>query len=137
MRSKIFTVAALALAGLTGAGFAQAHTNVQWQVTIGGPVGVPVYEQSRPVYVPRIYAPAPVVVLPAPRYYRHPTRWDADGDGIPNRLDAVYNPAWDRDGDGIPNRYDRHDSRRGDRDGDGIRNRNDRHPNVPDRGWGR
>jgi hypothetical protein len=39
-------------------------------------------------------------------------RWDRDGDGIPNRRDAVYNPHWDRDGDGIPNRHDRYDNRR-------------------------
>ncbi len=137
MRSKIFTAAALAFVGLTGAGLAQAHTNVQWQVTIGGPAGVPVYEQPRPVYAPRVYGPPPVVVVPVPRHYTHPTRWDVDGDGIPNRRDAVYNPVWDRDGDGTPNRYDRHQPRRGDRDGDGVRNRHDRHPNVPDRGWGR
>ena len=54
----------------------------------------------------------------APRYYGHsayrsaPTRWDRDGDGIPNRYDRVYNPRWDRDGDGIPNRYDRYDNSR-------------------------
>ena len=38
--------------------------------------------------------------------YRELTRWDVDGDGIPNRYDRVYNPRWDRDGDGVPNRYD-------------------------------
>jgi hypothetical protein len=46
------------------------------------------------------------------RSYREPTRWDRDGDGIPNRYDRVYNPRWDRDGDGVPNRYDRHDNSR-------------------------
>jgi hypothetical protein len=40
------------------------------------------------------------------RLHREPSRWDADGDGVPNRYDRVYNPRWDRDGDGIPNRYD-------------------------------
>ena len=43
---------------------------------------------------------------------QRPTRWDRDGDGIPNRYDRVYNPRWDRDGDGVPNRYDRHPNRR-------------------------
>ena len=43
---------------------------------------------------------------------------------------------WDRDGDGIPNRYDRTPDgevrfRRGDRDGDGVPNRFDRFPNDP------
>ena len=143
MRSKIFTLAALALTGLTSAGLAQASSSVQWQVTVGGPVGVAVYDpypyphQHRPVHTPRVYAPPPVVVLPAAPHYRQPTRWDVDGDGIPNRRDVVYNPVWDRDGDGVPNRYDRRDPRPGDRDGDGLRNRHDRHPNVPDRGWGR
>ena len=46
------------------------------------------------------------------RSYRAPTRWDRDGDGVPNRDDRVYNPRWDRDGDGVPNRYDRHDNSR-------------------------
>jgi hypothetical protein len=77
-----------------------------------------------------VYAPAPVFVpTPVVRYenrydgrydhrddarsgYRAPTRWDVDGDGIPNRYDRVYNPRWDVDGDGIPNRYDRFDNRR-------------------------
>jgi len=58
------------------------------------------------VYAPRVYGPPPVVVVPAPRRYSHPTRWDVDGDGIPNRHDAVYNPVRDRDGDGIRNRCD-------------------------------
>jgi hypothetical protein len=56
-------------------------------------------------------------VTPAWGIARPPTRWDRDGDGIPNRYDRVYNPRWDRDGDGIPNRYDRHDDTRRGRDG--------------------
>jgi len=44
--------------------------------------------------------------------YRAPTRWDVDGDGIPNRVDRVYNPRWDVDGDGIPNARDRFDNRK-------------------------
>jgi hypothetical protein len=98
---------------------------VQWSVTIGGGgLPLPVY---LPVPVPPpVYVPAPVVVsMPPQRVYVpvierrehcHPvprvTRWDVDGDGIPNRYDRVYNPRWDRDGDGIPNRYDQHDDRR-------------------------
>jgi len=120
MNSTKWVLAALVVAGAAATGAAQAHEDVQWSVTIGSPVGVPVYRQPAPVYV----QPAPVYVQPAPAYpaypayYRHhqyqqPTRWDRDGDGIPNRYDRVYNPAWDRDGDGIPNRYDRHDGRWG------------------------
>lgn len=133
-KTKLFVAGALALAGTLAAGLAQARGgDVQWSVTIGTPIGVPVYTQ--PVYQPApVYVPAPVVVRPAPVYgvpvyresryyhgdhdgyrgyrdgrgYREPTRWDRDGDGVPNRYDGVYNPRWDRDGDGIPNRYDRH-----------------------------
>ena len=109
-----FITAALALAGALGAGAAQANSDVSWSVTIGSPV----YGRTAPVYVPRapvFVQPAPVVVRQAPvvvqRGYVHPTRWDRDGDGIPNRHDRLYNPRWDRDGDGVPNRYDRNDHR--------------------------
>jgi Excalibur calcium-binding domain len=80
--------------------------------------------------VPAIVRPAPVLVQPAVRHargYQHPTRWDRDGDGIPNRHDRLYNPRWDRDGDGIPNQHDRFDNRHHDHDGDGIPNRYERH----------
>ncbi|WP_157269484.1 hypothetical protein [Azohydromonas aeria] len=143
MSSRSIVVAALALAGVLGAGMAQAHggSDVQWSVTIGTPVGVPVYTQPAPVYAPApVYVqPAPVYVRPAPGYYyvqpspysrprgyHRASRWDADGDGIPNRRDRLYNPAWDRDGDGIPNRHDRYNNLRHDRDGDGIPNWADR-----------
>lgn len=121
-KSKILIAAALALTGTLGAGMAQAHSrdDIQWSVTIGAPAYGPVYARPAPVYV----QPAPVYVAPAPVYenrayrygeYRQPTRWDRDGDGIPNRYDRVYNPRWDRDGDGVPNRYDHDDYRRHDR----------------------
>jgi hypothetical protein len=114
-RKHLAAALALTLAGTLSAGLAQARgpVDVQWSVTIGGPVGVylpapvvvqraPVYVQAQPVY--RSYEPYPA--------YRRAGWGDADRDGIPNRYDRVYNPAWDRDGDGIPNRYDRHDNRR-------------------------
>jgi hypothetical protein len=117
MSIKKLVIAAAALTATLGAGLAQAHggADVQWSVTIGAPEPVPVYAPPQPVYV----APYPVYRQPAPVYraypsypsYQHPTRWDRDGDGIPNRYDPVYNPRWDRDGDGIPNRYDRWDNR--------------------------
>lgn len=138
-----FVTTALALAGTLSVGMAQARdVDVQWSVTIGAPGYVqyqPVYTQPHRgygVYAPQpvqVYTrPAPVYLQPAPAsYYRHsgyqqPTRWDRDGDGVPNRRDSLYNPAWDRDGDGIPNRHDRYDNTRHDRDGDGIPNRHDR-----------
>ena len=150
-----FVTTALVLVGMLGVGMAQARdVDVQWSVTIGAPGYTqyqpvhtqPVYAQpvyTQPVYTQpyRVYAPqpvqvysrrAPVYVQPAPSgYYRHsgyqqPTRWDRDGDGVPNRRDGLYNPAWDRDGDGIPNRRDRYDNSRHDRDGDGVPNRYDR-----------
>jgi hypothetical protein len=131
MSIKTLIVTVAALTATLGAGLAQAHegADVQWSVTIGG--GAPAYGAPYPVY----RQPAPVYrAYPAyPQQYpsyQHPTRWDRDGDGIPNRYDRVYNPRWDRDGDGIPNRYDR------DRDGDGIPNWRD-HNNYNNRSWGR
>ena len=138
MNRKTLIVGALALAGSLAAGVAQARGDVQWSVTIGGPIGVPVYSQPYPVYsqpypvysqpYPVYSQPYPVYLRPVPVYsqpypqhwrghvqYQEPTRWDRDGDGIPNRHDRLYNPRWDRDGDGVPNRqegyerYERHD----------------------------
>jgi len=132
MNRKHLIALTLGLAGTLSAGLAQARgpVDVQWSVTIGGPIGVyqpqPVYVQRAPVYVeaqPVYVAPQPVyrpyVAYPA---YRRAGWGDADRDGIPNRYDRVYNPGWDRDGDGISNRHDRHDNRHdrrghGDRDG--------------------
>ncbi|HEY0857216.1 MAG TPA: hypothetical protein VGE16_09170 [Albitalea sp.] len=159
MSKTRFVIAAVALAGTLVAGLAQARSSsdVQWSVTIGSPVGVPVYTQPVPVYtqpvpvysrpvpvytrhVPVYTQPAPVVhyprIQPYPQY-RQPTRWDRDGDGIPNRRDRLYNPRWDRDGDGIPNHRDRADNRRHDRDGDGVPNRYDRRDDRYGHGRGR
>lgn len=140
-KSKLLITATLALTGALGAGMAQAQgADVQWSVTIGTPAPVvQYYPQPAVVVAPRpavVVAPRPAVVVapppvahyepyyPRPRY--HVTRWDRDGDGIPNRYDRLYNPAWDRDGDGIANRHDRYDNRRHDRDGDGVPNWHDR-----------
>jgi hypothetical protein len=123
-KSKSFVCAALALAGALGAAAAHAGTpQVQWSITIGSPGYVlrpaPVVVRPLPVYVPPVpvyVPPAPVRVQPVPLHprgsYWRPTRWDRDGDGIPNRHDRLYNPRWDRDGDRVPNRYDRNDHRR-------------------------
>ena len=123
MNAKKLAIVAVAFAGTLAAAAAQAHgrDDVQFSVTIGTPFVAPV----RPVYAPaQVFVPAPVVRYDN-RYdnryeyrhdvrsaYREPTRWDVDGDGIPNRYDRVYNPRWDVDGDGIPNRYDRFDNRK-------------------------
>lgn len=137
MNSKRITATALALFGVLGAGLAHAQgADVQWSITIGSPVGVPVYSQPVPVYGPpaRVQVPPPAMLpepAPMPHGYQQPTRWDRDGDGIPNGRDHVFNPAWDRDGDGIANRYDRHDNLRRDHDGDGVPNWRDGSP------WGR
>jgi hypothetical protein len=110
-KRKMLIAATLALTGVLGAGVAQArNVDMQWSIMIGTPVytqPVSVYVQPLPVYRPsaRLWAP------PAPVHPRRAdlrvTRWDRDGDGIPNRRDRLYNPRWDRDGDGIPNRHDR------------------------------
>ncbi len=133
---KLVIVGALAFAAALAAGTVQARdrNDVQWSVTIGAPLYTqpyPVYSQPYPVYG----QPYPVYSQPYQahpqrqghaRGYQQPTRWDRDGDGIPNRHDPVYNPRWDRDGDGIPNRYDRDEYARYDRDGDGVPNWQDR-----------
>jgi hypothetical protein len=127
MNAKKLAIVAVALAGSVAAAAAQAHgrDDVQFSVTIGTPFVAPV----RPVYAPApVFVPAPVVRYEHryddryddrydnrydARYgYRAPTRWDVDGDGIPNRVDRLYNPRWDVDGDGIPNGRDRFDNRK-------------------------
>lgn len=139
-RQRPVIVALALIAGMAAAGAAQAHSrsDVQWSVTIGAPALV----------LPRVVLPVPALphvrvqpVVVAPRVgYRAPTRWDVDGDGIPNRHDRVYNPRWDVDGDGIPNRHDRYYGAprqdRRDRDHDGIPNRRDPYPNYPQGGRG-
>lgn len=152
MNSRKLIVGALAMAGVLSVGLAQArdHNDVQWSVSIGAPIGVPLYTQPYPVYAqpyPAYRQPYPAYSQPYPVYaprhypqrqYQQPTRWHRDGDGIPNRHDRVYNPSWDRDGDGVPNRYDRdnrRDQARNDRDGDGIPNWQDRNDGY--RGHGR
>jgi hypothetical protein len=115
MNRKHLAIAAVALAGAFGATWAEArgHSDVQWSVTIGAPaaavwVGQPAYVYGAPAWSGSYDRGS------HDRSYRgreHPSRWDRDGDGIPNRYDRVYNPRWDRDGDGIPNRYDRRDDR--------------------------
>lgn len=70
-------------------------------------------------------------------YHYQPSRWDRDGDGIPNRRDPTpegYGPRWDRDNDGVANRYDRTpdgEVRMRDRDRDGVPDRFDNYPNNP------
>jgi PXPV repeat (3 copies) len=113
MNRKHLAALALSLAGTLPAGLAQAHGSVdlQWSVTLGGPIGFyqpqPVYVQRAPVYVqtqPVYIAPQPVYVTAQPVYR-------------PYVLYPAYRRAgWgDADRDGIPNRYDRHDNRRDDR----------------------
>ena len=135
MNSKKSLIALIAVAGTLAAGVAQARgsDDVRWSVTIGSPavVAAPVYWPAPQVVVR--HAPPPVQVI-----YQQPTRWDRDGDGIPNRRDRLYNPRWDRDGDGVPNRHDRVYNPQWDRDGDGVPNRRDPRPDQPYRGgWGR
>ena len=70
------------------------------------------------------------------RHYQ-PSRFDRDGDGIPNRQDPTPDgagPRWDRDNDGIANRFDRTPNgevRMADRDRDGVPDRFDNYPNNP------
>jgi hypothetical protein len=105
-KSKPFFAALLVASStlVVGAAPAQAHP-VQWSVTVGTPAVV--------LHPPVAVRQVPVVVRPVYRSvaYQAPTRWDHDGDRIPNWHDRLYNPRWDVDGDGVPNRRDRHDDR--------------------------
>ena len=71
------------------------------------------------------------------RGHYQPSRFDRDGDGIPNRRDATpdgFGSRWDRDNDGIANRFDRTPDgavRMSDRDRDGVPDRFDNYPNNP------
>ena len=67
-----------------------------------------------------------------PGYRFVPDSWESVFDG--GRQQWRYQPSrWDRDGDGIPNRYDQYDNRNdrafGDKDRDGIPNASDRWDN--------
>ena len=91
MNAKKLAIVSVAFVGLVAAASvdARGRDDVQFSVTIGSPVwSVPV-----PVYGPALVARS--YDRYHERSYRSPTRWD-------------------RDGDGIPNRYDRHDDRRQD-----------------------
>ncbi len=47
------------------------------------------------------------------RWRYQTSRWDRDGDGIPDRYESrSRGPNGDRDHDGIPNKFDRYDNRR-------------------------
>ncbi len=108
MSLRKFTItAAVSIAGALAASAAHAGPDVHWQLRVETPV----------IRLPgHVVLPLPPIVVPravvTPRHddrgYGAPRRGDADGDGVPNRHDRVYNPRWDRDGDGTPNRYDRH-----------------------------
>ena len=112
---KLFVGTAVIMSCALGTGAAHAgDLGLQWSIVIG----TPVYAQQAQVYVrhlPVSVRPVPAYQPPPPGYartaYLRPTRWDRDGDGIPNHRDRLYNPSWDRDGDRIPNRHDRQPDR--------------------------
>ena len=82
-KSKVLIAASLAVAGVLGAGVAQARDDVQWSVTIGS--SAPAVAVHAPVYH------HPVPVHPRPHGVYIPTRHDVDGDGIPNWRDRYDN----------------------------------------------
>jgi hypothetical protein len=116
-KSRMLIAATLAFSGVLAGGAAQAgNADLQWSIVIGTPVysrPVPVVMQPLPVYRPGARAWAPPAAVHARCGGPRVTRWDRDGNGIPNRHDRLYNSRWDRDGDGIPNRHDRHPGRAG------------------------
>ena len=138
MNLKTFVSLAFAVSGALSAGLAQAHTDVHWSVSIGAP-WLPIYAQPAPIYV----QPEPVYVQPAPVYYGPPAVYYRPSPVYGRALPVYgqrYDSRWDRDGDGIPDRYGRHarqddrrwdNDHRWDRDRDGVPNRYDRHPDNP------
>jgi hypothetical protein len=115
------------------AGYVWAPGHWQWRgnshVWVGGS-----WEPARAGYVYR----SPSWVERNGRWQYQPSRWDRDGDGIPNNQDRTprgrgTSPG-DRDGDGVPNSRDRTpDGGMRDRDGDGVPNRYDPAPGNPRR----
>jgi hypothetical protein len=114
MKTRSAAAAAFVVIGALSAGLAQAHTDVQWSVSIGLPF-LPIYAQPAPVYV----QPAPVYVQPAPVYVQPAPVYVRPAPVVYGRPVVVYGRAlpfygygrptrWDHDGDGIANRYDRH-----------------------------
>lgn len=96
----------------------------------------PVYVSPEPVHyqpAPGYYQPAPVYYQPAPVYYERPaygrvvygrpqpTRWDVDGDGIPNRHDR-YDNRYEPRGH-FRDRHDHHRDHGRDDGRDGYRDR--------------
>jgi len=122
---KLATATTLLLTSALAAGGAQAGPDVHWQISLE----TPLLRLPGHVVLPLPPIPVPRVVVTAPsrgeRAWREPSRRDADGDGVPNRVDRVYNPRWDRDGDGIPNRYDAYPN--DPRNGRGLHRHADRH----------
>jgi len=121
MNAKKLAIVSVAPAALQAAASVEARgrDDVQFSISVGSPAWV---VPAVPVYRPGFVAPSYGQSYGRhERSYREPTRWDRDGDGVPNRYDRVYNPRWDRDGDGVPNRYDRYDNARHGRDGRGSR----------------
>jgi hypothetical protein len=60
-----------------------------------------VHVRTQPVYDAPVYRqPAPVYRQHQPAYphsrYQEPTRWDRDGDGVPNRYDRRDHNPWRR-----------------------------------------
>ena len=87
-KSRMLIAATLALTGVLGGGAAQAgNADLQWSIVIGTPVytrPAPVHVQPLPVYRPSARVWSPPAPVHARRADLRATRWDRDGDGIPN-----------------------------------------------------
>ena len=85
---KLAATTTLLLTGVLATASAHAGPNVQWQISVETPViRLPghVVLPLPPIPLPRVVVAAP---YPGERAWREPSRWDRDGDGIPNRYDA-------------------------------------------------
>jgi hypothetical protein len=82
-KSSLAALALVAGLGLTGAGSAQAGTDVFWSIAMSQP-GIHVGVSNGPVLVhaPRVYVPPRVVyVPPRPVYHVHPGYYQGHGHG--------------------------------------------------------
>jgi len=95
MNTRMLAGVSVARAGVLAAASVEGRgrDDVQFSVTIGSPAwAVPVL---RPGFVAPAYGHG---YVRHERSYREPTRWDRDGDGIPNRYDRHDNRHYRSDG---------------------------------------
>lgn len=84
MTARKLAIVSVALAAVLAAASVQARGRDDLPLSVT--IGAPAWLQPGPVYRPGFVAPSYGYGYGRhERSYREPTRWDRDGDGIPNR----------------------------------------------------